>query len=346
MVLANSAAYLRVGSLAVATYDYFLTLPAEWRFYTTQQGGKLGNGCILFILIRYLSIVTLTLSNVGYFGSFTNAVCQRYYLAAPIFKVLQTMVSHIILGLRAYAISRRRLSVKWFLIALFIIINSAEWFTNLWNRSHAQHAGFSNCTPGNDPNRLSAWLFYVFVMTYDLVTLILSIYYLVPWRDSIHMSSIIRMMLVDGLGYFLVLTGEIHATRAGRQMSTTFIAANIFNLVLYRTTNPEAQSSGYAVTWIMSQRIVIHLRDTAVGRVRSGDHVHFTSCELPQEPYSPNAQSKSPFGKFKLFREIRATEVADTLVFRVETGSPTGSVTEANNANGKHTGHGRDKLPV
>jgi hypothetical protein len=55
-------------------------------------------------------------------------------------------------------------------------------------------------------------------------------------------------MIYDGLGYFLVLTG-----------------VNIFNLILYRASDQGVQSAGasigYAVTWIMSQRILIHLRE-------------------------------------------------------------------------------------
>ncbi|KIJ63169.1 hypothetical protein HYDPIDRAFT_113767, partial [Hydnomerulius pinastri MD-312] len=55
-------------------------------------------------------------------------------------------------------------------------------------------------------------------------------------------------MIYDGLGYFVVLT-----------------ACNILNLILYRASDEAVQSSGaslgYAVTWIMSQRILIHLRE-------------------------------------------------------------------------------------
>lgn len=112
---------------------------------------------------RYLSIVTLTVSNVGYFGSFTKAVCKRYYLATPVFKgpfyhrknclrrcprhdcsltdyglayypwtevILFFCQSNSRLNVtyRAFAISGCRQSVKWFLIALFIVVNSVSVF--------------------------------------------------------------------------------------------------------------------------------------------------------------------------------------------------------------------------
>lgn len=64
-------------------------------------------GCILFILIRsvivqhidinllialflflesYLSMLTLIVSEVGFFGSFSESECSHYYLAAPVLK--------------------------------------------------------------------------------------------------------------------------------------------------------------------------------------------------------------------------------------------------------------------
>ncbi|THH30194.1 hypothetical protein EUX98_g3977 [Antrodiella citrinella] len=243
----NGASYLRVGSIAIAAYDYIVTLPAEWRFYRGQKPWRISPGCMLFILIRYLSIATIVVSNVGYFGTFSQQMCDRYYIAAPVFKVLQTMVSQVILGIRAYNISRRSQWVMYTYFVLFILLTAAESFTNLWDRVPVQKS--NNCTPGN--SHLSVWLYYVLAMFYDLFTLVLSTYFLVQFTSSFsRMTGLIRLMFYDGLGYFAALTG-----------------ANIFNLVLYRTANESYQSSGasvgYAVTWIMSQRILIHLRDAA-----------------------------------------------------------------------------------
>ncbi|KAF9235787.1 hypothetical protein BU15DRAFT_33707, partial [Melanogaster broomeanus] len=94
--------YLRVAALSIAAYHYILTLPAEWRFYRSQSHiCHLSLACILFILIRYISIVVLVISNYGVFStSFTVESCEHYYLLAPVFKVLQTMVSQVILGVR------------------------------------------------------------------------------------------------------------------------------------------------------------------------------------------------------------------------------------------------------
>ncbi|KIK35828.1 hypothetical protein CY34DRAFT_557749, partial [Suillus luteus UH-Slu-Lm8-n1] len=61
-------------------------------------------------------------------------------------------------------------------------------------------------------------------------------------------ERLVRILIYDGIGYFIVLT-----------------ASNVLNLILYHTTNFDTQSAGasmgYAVTWIMSQRILIHIRE-------------------------------------------------------------------------------------
>ncbi|KAK7683540.1 hypothetical protein QCA50_013375 [Cerrena zonata] len=108
-----------------------------------------------------------------------------------------------------------------------------------------------NCIGANHRNRLTVWLFYLFAMVYDVITMSISTYYLLVGVPSFYrMSSFIKLMFYDGIGYFFFLT-----------------VANVFNLILYRASNEEIQSSGatigYVVTWIMAQRILIHLRDEA-----------------------------------------------------------------------------------
>lgn len=274
----NGASYLRVGSISIAAYDFVITLPAEFRFYRGQKAWRLSPGCILFILIRYLSIVTIVVSNTGFFAKFTPEECQHYYLTAPILKVLQTMVSQIILGIRAYNISKRSSWVMWTYLFLFLSITSMEWFTNLWDRTPVQNASH-NCTPGNSLGHLSVWLYYVLAMVYDVITLCISTYFLVSWQTAFgQMSGLFKIMFYDGLGYFVALTG-----------------ANIFNLILYRAADESYQSSGasvgYAITWIMSQRILIHLRDAAAEHsVRQ-----VVSRHAVQQPRDISRAMRSPF---------------------------------------------------
>jgi len=246
---AETEKYLRIASLSIAAYDYLITLPAEVRFYRSQSNFlRPSLGCILFVLIRYVSIIVMVISNYGVLAtSFTVESCQNYYLAAPCFKVLQTMVSQIILGVRTFNIARRRSGVGMALAIAFVITTGLEWFTNMYNRVPVLSEG--SCTPGNDGPYPTAWIYYVISMLWDTGTLSVSTFYLVRYNSiNGRWSRLIRTMIYDGLGYFLVLTG-----------------VNIFNLILYRASDQGVQSAGasigYAVTWIMSQRILIHLRE-------------------------------------------------------------------------------------
>ncbi|THH30203.1 hypothetical protein EUX98_g3978 [Antrodiella citrinella] len=250
----NGAAYLRVGSLAVAMYDYVLTLPAEWRFYRIQKSWKLSAGCIMFILLRYISVITLIVSEIGYFHHFTFDQCRQYYLVAPVFKALQTLISQIIMAFRTYNISQRAEWLRYALPIIVVVTSSMEFFTNLFARSMVQgtigQLAVTNCTGGNVDHK-SVWIFYLISMLYDFFTMGVSSYYLMRSTSSMfRMSGLVRVLFYDGIGYFLCLT-----------------AVNIVNLILYRASDVETQSSGaslgYTVTWIMSQKILIHLRDAA-----------------------------------------------------------------------------------
>ncbi|KAG8216437.1 hypothetical protein J3R82DRAFT_6543 [Butyriboletus roseoflavus] len=119
-----------------STLSYLITLPAELRFYKSQSTiFRPSLGCVLFILIRYVSIIVMVVSNYGNLAtSFTVESCNHYYLVAPVFKVLQTMVSQIILGVRTFNIARRQRAVGIILATAFVVTTVFEWFTNMYNR--------------------------------------------------------------------------------------------------------------------------------------------------------------------------------------------------------------------
>ncbi|KAG1759167.1 hypothetical protein EDD22DRAFT_995702 [Suillus occidentalis] len=282
--------YLRIASISVALYDYIITLPAEWRFYRSQSSFfRLRLACILFILIRYDSIIVMILSNYGVFSTgFTQESCKHYYMVAPVFKVIQTMISQVILGVRTFNIARRDRRIGIALVVLYFLSVSLEWFTNMFdrilyvevphNKIHANSIVFResklclyqcavhslmnhSCTPGNPGKILSAWLYYTVAMSYDLAVLTISTVYLLRYNPlSGRLERLVRVLIYDGIGYFVVLTGS-----------------NIFNIVLYHTSDIQTQAAGasigFAVIWIMSQRILIHLRELSEAEARRLDNV-------------------------------------------------------------------------
>jgi len=240
---------LRIASIAVAVYDYIITLPSEYRLYKTSSRRSLG--FILFVLIRYLSIVLFTISAAGFFNHhFTPEICSHYGYLAPVFKVLQVMISQSILGIRAYNIAQRNVWVGRSLVAMYLAVLVVEWFTELYQRIPMMTKG--NCVIGTPhPDRaISAWSFYLVSMSYDFLALSISTYYLLKAHatSASAASKLMKILLYDGLIYFVALT-----------------AINMVNIFLYRQVDHTIQSSGvnlaYATTWIMSQRILLHVRE-------------------------------------------------------------------------------------
>ncbi|KAG1908425.1 uncharacterized protein F5891DRAFT_992949 [Suillus fuscotomentosus] len=244
----TSEKYLRVASISVAFYDYVLTLPAEWRFYRSQSSiFHISLACTLFILIRYISIMAIVISNYGFFSTtYTLQTCQQYYLVAPAFKAMQTMISQAILGVRAFNIARRDRRIGIVLLLLYLLSVSAEWFSDMFHRTLWAVQIFVNhsCTSGDAGKVLSTWFYYLAVLVYDIVIVTISTMHLLRYNPlSSRVEQLIRVLIYDGIGYLIVLS-----------------AANVLNLILYHTTNIDTQVLGYALTWIMSQRILINIR--------------------------------------------------------------------------------------
>ncbi|KAF5345273.1 hypothetical protein D9758_008497 [Tetrapyrgos nigripes] len=251
-------AYLRVSSLAVALYDFISTLPSSWRFYKEQwDAPRLTVSFILFFLIQFISIAALTISNVGFFYShFTETSCHHFYLLPLIFKVLQAMVSQAILGFRSFNLSRRSQRISVLLASFYVGACTLEWITTLYNRQPVVDPKYGNCRAVLENLYFGAWIYYVVAMIYDLFTTSIAITYLLKHKLSTPTTSLFsqlnKIMLYDGIGYFAALT-----------------AVNILNLIIYRAgqdIQSAAASLGYCVTWIMSQRLLIHLHDASLER--------------------------------------------------------------------------------
>ncbi|KAJ6593634.1 hypothetical protein B0H19DRAFT_28506 [Mycena capillaripes] len=254
-------AYMRVASVAIAFYDYLQTLPFEWRMWREQwKGRRLTLSFTLFILIRYASILVLTVSNVGFFYThFTERICERYLLVPSIFKVVQTMVSQAILGFRAYNLSRKSAMIGLALLSIYILACSLEWVTTLFKRQIEFHPVppdvHGNCGSSSPRTLTGGWVHYAVSIVYDFITSALCIVFLLRLRPSggSVMSRVVRMMLVDGVWYFVALA-----------------MINALNLGFYRISQHEVQTAaaslGYCVTFVMSQRLLIHLHDASVER--------------------------------------------------------------------------------
>ncbi|KIM79049.1 hypothetical protein PILCRDRAFT_823903 [Piloderma croceum F 1598] len=254
---AQAAQFLRVATIAVGAYDYLITIPAEYRFYKSQQYyGRIALSCILFILIRYISVILVMLGGVVWFGTYSLEACKRWYMLPPIFKVLQVMVSQFVLGIRTYNLSQRSRPVGVVILALYVATCVAQWVANMYGRSPTLNSDATQCHRAMVHGlHTGPWVHYMVAIIYDTVVTAMSFRYLLKYYFSATTSLISRvtkMMMYDGLGYFVLIT-----------------ATNVFNLVLYRTSE-DTQGAGvslsYVATWIMTQRILIDLNEASVER--------------------------------------------------------------------------------
>ncbi|KAN0130704.1 hypothetical protein V8E53_011379 [Lactarius tabidus] len=256
-VVANN---IRIASMSVIIYEYILTIPSEYRFYRAfyRNNFRMTTSLVLFVLNRYTNIIGPALGNWQFFShSFTAESCHRLFVLPTVFRVFLGMVSQMIIGLRAYTISRKNRTVGIVLLSAYTFTTAVQWFAQIYHRVPIVIDGTCGATALQPTLFLSSWLFYLSGMFYDLLTLIISMGYLFKLQSSSPFTSrLVRMMIYDGLGYFVVLT-----------------VANTINAVLYRSQNSILQVAGAPlsglVTWIMSQRILIHLQDASEKWVRT-----------------------------------------------------------------------------
>ncbi|KAL4065920.1 hypothetical protein J3A83DRAFT_4432130 [Scleroderma citrinum] len=236
----STEGYLRVASMAIAFYDYLVTLPIEYRVYRSQAG---------FLHMRYISVLVIITSNYGYFATtFTVESCRRFYFVPPMFKVMQSAVSHAILGVRTFNIAGRNKTIGILLLGYSIITITLEWFFDFYHRVGQPSSVYQqgNCISGV-VNHPTTWVFYLVAMIYDLVSLVVSTIYLYQFRSySGKFSQLIRVrQRVESL-----------------PLPTTGLRSS----VLMKFHGLHRTSLAYAIVWIMSQRILIHLRELATDR--------------------------------------------------------------------------------
>jgi len=171
------------------------------------------------------------------------------------------MVSQAILGVRAWNLGRRSYKITYLLFALYGIACILEWITTLYQRTpqlgppHRGDQEHGNCRAVNQPHgSLGAYTYYAVAVAYDFATTAICVFFLFKYKtvsNNSLMSKVTRMMLYDGIGYFAALA-----------------AVNVLNLLLFRVASwldiqTAASSLAYSVSWIMSQRLLVHLHDAS-----------------------------------------------------------------------------------
>jgi len=182
-----------------------------------------------------------------------------------ILKMSQAMSSQALLGFRAYNRSRKNANVGLLLLCAYLVCCTFEWITTLYARTMSYSSQVRNCSSVGPRGALGGWSYYAVAIVYDFTTTTVCIIFLQtlkPTTSSV-MSRVSRMMLVDGLWYFLVLG-----------------LTNLASVIFYRVTDikfastpkmvGELQTAAaclvYTVRWVMSQKLIIHLYEASRAR--------------------------------------------------------------------------------
>jgi len=118
------------------------------------------------------------------------------------------------------------------------------------------------------------WIFYLSALVYDFLLIVISSWFLLRIKSNSRLLlRIKKMMLIDGLVYFVLLA-----------------AANMINIVVFQVINDNdiAQAAALPVaclaTWIMSQRILINLNETSLKAQRNEAIAETIAKSLSHQP--------------------------------------------------------------
>ncbi|KAG9126618.1 hypothetical protein FRC07_002768 [Ceratobasidium sp. 392] len=245
--LTSNLRVARNRTFSIALFDVIQTVPGEIQLYRKQvRNGRMSLVCALFIMVRYVSIVSLILNGVGFYGTtFTDESCEAFRLAPPVTKMFAGIASQGIIFLRTWAISRKSRTVLIILSVLFVMCLPFLVLGNVWMRNPYVKNG--SCIAKQAPGTFnSAPMYYGAMSGFDLVACGLATYYLLDFTAS-SMSAFTRKILRHGMTHI-----KIYA------FGTTF--ANIVVLMAVCHVKYIEKLGAFlsvAMTMIMAQHLVL-----------------------------------------------------------------------------------------
>ncbi|KAG9095458.1 hypothetical protein FS749_010418 [Ceratobasidium sp. UAMH 11750] len=269
---------LRVGTFSIALFDVIQTIPGEIQLYRKQiQNGRMSLVCGLFIVVRYVSIISLVLNGVGFYGStFDMDSCRAFRLAPPLTKMVAGIASQGIIFLRTWAISRKSRTVLIILGILFVVCLPFLIVGNVYARAPFVKDG--SCIAKQAPGTFnSAPMYYGAMSAFDLVACALATYHLLDFTAS-SMSTFARKVLRHGMIY---------------AFGTTF--ANLIVLMSVSHVKYIEKLGAFlsvAVTMIMSQHLVLSTQDfNDTSSTNISNNYDPTLAGRPRDPRSLGVES-------------------------------------------------------
>ncbi|CAE6485075.1 unnamed protein product [Rhizoctonia solani] len=210
---------LRVATFSIAAFDFIQTIPGEIKLYRRQIAqGRMSIVCFLFIVVRYVSVVSLVLNGVGFYSSsFDAESCRKFRLAAPVTKMVAGLASQGLIFMRTWAISRKSRFVLIVLSILCITTLPMMIIGNVYKRDPYLKNG--SCIAKQAPGAFNSAPMYYGAMTgFDVIACGIATYYLIDRNSSSAMSKFTKKVMQHGmiyafgttLGNIIVLLGTSH----------------------------------------------------------------------------------------------------------------------------------------
>ncbi|KAJ6457873.1 hypothetical protein C8R45DRAFT_1183907 [Mycena sanguinolenta] len=260
---------MRVAAASIYFFDYLMTLPSEYRLYKRQK--KIWNpsvACILFVLCRYVTLVSITMATAFFFGTnWTEKTCVPAVFVSALLhlrpfittylpllcsggalRALSASIVSVIFMWRTWAIWHKKRPVLYFLMFSFIPTTVFTWgfvFNQVPEVKNGSCGGLASTGVFG-----VKWPFALANMLFDALCVGMSTYRL-ALNIKNGSSQISSILLVDGLGYFF-----------------TSIALQVLNLIFLLSPDPAKQSTMItftnAITGLLSQRIITSLSQRIV----------------------------------------------------------------------------------
>lgn len=265
---------LRVATFSIALFDVIQTIPAEIQLYRKQvQNRRMSFVCFLFIVVRYVSIASLILNGVGFYGTkFDMEACRKFRLAPPVTKMVAGIACQCIIFLRTWAISRKSRMVLIVLGVLFVACLPFLIIGNVYARAPFVKDG--SCIAKQIPGTFnSAPMYYAAMSAFDLVACGIATYHLLDFSAS-SASRFTRKVLKHGMIYafgttlanIIVLMAVLHVKyieKLGAFLSVAITMIMSQHLVLSTQRFNDSSSTNYS-----SSRDPVSARNAALAHAK------------------------------------------------------------------------------
>ncbi|KAJ7642297.1 hypothetical protein B0H17DRAFT_1105079 [Mycena rosella] len=256
--LGTPQAAVRITSLSVLLYDFFVTIPSEIRLYKRQKSFlKPSLACIFFVLARYLGLFYICWVSYVFFGTgWTYALCSR---VSPVGAVLRGFVSTISAAVfiwRTWAIWGKNRYIWMSMTIVLIPVSVFAYAPGLMQEPVVVDGGCTAVSRGTGPLSYK-WTFALANLLFDTLACILGS---IPLIKNVRQGTgqVSSILLADGLGYFVVA-----------------VVAQTLNLSFLLSTNKAKQGTMLTlqtvITSILAQRIITSLAERT-SSVQSSQH--------------------------------------------------------------------------